>query len=125
MQKEFLGLRTIIYRVSDLTKAKAWYSEVFHTTPYFDEPFYVGFEIAGYELGLQPDTTEGKKTANIETYWGVNDIEASYQRMIALGALGVSAPTNVGGDIIVATLNDPWGNILGLIYNPTFSLEGK
>src|SRR3981081_3371696 len=50
----FLGLRTAIYHVDDIEKAKAWYSEVLGTKPYFDQPFYVGFNVAGYELGLQP-----------------------------------------------------------------------
>jgi len=51
-----LGLRTVIYHVPDLQRAKAWYSTAFGVQPYFDEPFYVGFNIGGYELGLDPDT---------------------------------------------------------------------
>ncbi|HUS03044.1 MAG TPA: hypothetical protein VMY77_15000, partial [Chitinophagaceae bacterium] len=54
MQKEFLGLRTVIYFVRDVEKAKHWYTEAFSTTPYFDTPYYVGFNIGGYELGLHP-----------------------------------------------------------------------
>ena len=50
----FLGLRTVIYRVRDLAAAKAWYANAFGVQPYFDEPFYVGFDIGGYELGLHP-----------------------------------------------------------------------
>ena len=49
-----LGLRTLIYDVTDIVKAKAWYSDVFGKAPYFDEPFYVGFNIGGYEFGLRP-----------------------------------------------------------------------
>ena len=48
-----LGLRTTIYKVADVKAATKWYAEAFRTAPYFDEPFYVGFNIAGYELGLQ------------------------------------------------------------------------
>lgn len=50
-----LGLRTAIYKVSDMAKAKAWYATAIETESYFDEPFYIGFNIAGYELGLQPE----------------------------------------------------------------------
>ena len=50
----FLGLRTAIYHVSDIDKGKHWYSEVLGVQPYFDQPFYVGFNVSGYELGLQP-----------------------------------------------------------------------
>ena len=55
MATNILGLRTTIYKVDDITKAKAWYTKVFQTTPYFDEPYYVGFNIGGYELGLQAE----------------------------------------------------------------------
>jgi lactoylglutathione lyase len=48
MKTEFQGLRTTIYKVSDLAKAKAWYSNILGIIPYFDEPFYVGFNVAGY-----------------------------------------------------------------------------
>jgi predicted enzyme related to lactoylglutathione lyase len=118
------GLRTCIYVVSDLAAAKNWYSEVLDFPPYFDEPFYVGFEVGGYELGLMPQEGEmPNKTANIYTYWGVDDIETSYQRLLALGATDFEAPNEVGGGIIVATVKDPWDNCFGLIYNPHFSLH--
>ena len=52
MKNSILGLRTAIYKVANIDAAKAWYSKAFQTEPYFDQPFYVGFNIAGYELGL-------------------------------------------------------------------------
>jgi len=120
MKNRILGLRTVGYKVSDLEKAKAWYSKAFSTEPYFDEPFYVGYNIAGYELGLMPD--ESTKGDNVITYWGIEDIEAGYNHFISLGATEHEAPSNVGGEIMVASVNDPWGNIIGLIYNPHFKL---
>ena len=119
-----LGLRTCNYKVNDLDKAKAWYSDAFQTPPYFDEPFYVGFNVGGYELGLQP-TEESKPTSaeNVLTYWGVEDIEKEFQRFIELGATSHEKPTNVGGELMVGTVRDPWGNLIGLIYNPSFKLK--
>lgn len=114
-----LGLRTTIYKVSDLEAAKKWYGELFRAQPYFDEPFYCGFEIGGYELGLIPDPAEAVGD-NVLVYWGVEDIASEYDRCIALGATEFEAPHNVGGDIAVAGVKDPWGNIIGLIYNPHF-----
>lgn len=100
-----------------------WYSEVFQTKPYFDEPFYVGFNIAGYELGLMPQEGDDvPKTANIRTYWGVEDIHAVYSRLIDMGARELEPPTNVGGDLMVAMVLDPWDNGVGMIYNPHFKL---
>ena len=124
MQKEFLGLRTVIYFVPDVEKAKHWYTEAFSTTPYFDTPYYVGFNIGGYELGLHPDQkNETNKTENIQTYWGVNNIQASYDRLLSLGAAAHHPPQNVGGEIIVASVKDPWDNIIGIIYNPDFKAD--
>lgn len=123
MQKEFLGLRTVIYKVPDIDKAKQWYAKAFGTQPYFDMPFYVGFNIAGYELGLQPDEKKESRSENVETYWGVNDVEASYKRFLESGATAHQPPQNVGEEIIVAAVKDPWNNIIGIIYNPGFKAE--
>ena len=34
-----LGLRTTIYKVNDIEKARDWYAKAFETKPYFDEPY--------------------------------------------------------------------------------------
>lgn len=123
MKTTFQGLRTCIYRVADIGKAKAWYSEVFATQPYFDEPFYVGFDIAGYELGLQPEESMGEKGESVFTYWGVEDVDAGYARLLQLGATAHEEPTEVGGGIKVAAVKDPWNNVLGIIFNPHFKID--
>lgn len=117
----FLGLRTCIYKVKDLAKARAWYTNAFNVQPYFDEPFYIGYNIGGFELGLQPEEkSEVNKSENVLTYWGVEDIERSYKKLIKQGAIMHQKPTNVGGELMVATVKDPWGNLIGIIYNPSF-----
>jgi lactoylglutathione lyase len=122
--RKMLGLRTTIYVVPDLEIAKDWYSKAFNQTPYFDEPFYVGFNIGGYELGLLPEEgTASKKGDSVLSYWGVEDIESTFQHLLSLGAKVHEKPTNVGGPLMVATVKDPWENIIGLIYNPVFKAE--
>ena len=119
-----LGLRTTIYKVSDLNKAKDWYSKALQIAPYFDEPFYIGFNVQGYELGLLPEESpETPKADSVLTYWGVEDIVSEYKRLTDLGAKEHEAPNNVGGELMVATLYDPWENIFGIIYNPYFKLH--
>ncbi len=54
-----LGLRTAIYPVTDLAAAKQWYGQVLGAQPYFDQPFYVGFSVGGFELGLLPQGKPG------------------------------------------------------------------
>jgi predicted enzyme related to lactoylglutathione lyase len=116
-----LGLRTVIYRVDDLDKARAWYRDAFEVDPYFDEPFYVGFNIGGSELGLDPDVSEGAPgPGGSVAYWGVDPIEPTFERFLKLGATPISPVKDVGGGIKVASVADPFGNLIGLIENPHF-----
>ena len=123
MTTPILGLRTTIYKVGDIDEAKEWYARAFQAAPYFVDSFYVGFNIAGYELGLMKDGIPATdKTPNVLSYWGVEDIEQAVRRFIELGATEDTTPTNVGGEIMVASVKDPWGNVVGLIYNPEFRI---
>ena len=116
------GLATVIYPVPDLARAKAWYAAAFQEEPYFDQPFYVGFNIAGYELGLVPDSATRAGSDGGVAYWRVAAIDEAKQHFVAAGAAVVTEPQDVGGGIQVATLSDPFGNTLGLIENPHFAL---
>ena len=116
----FQGLRTVIYHVDNLSRAKEWYSAILGITPYFDEPFYVGFNVGGFELGLDPDMGSAAKGTNVVAYWGVEDAKAAYQRVLESGAEKHTEPQDVGGGIIVASVLDPSGNVFGIIENPHF-----
>jgi predicted enzyme related to lactoylglutathione lyase len=113
-----LGLRTAIYPVTDLDAAKAWYAQVVGHEPYFDQPFYVGFEVGGFELGLVPDGTPG--TAGPQPLWGVADAGAALERLLSLGAALLEPVQDVGEGIRVGAVQDPFGNRLGFIENPRF-----
>jgi len=119
----FLGLRTAIYYVDDIAKAKEWYSFVLGFAPYFDEPFYVGFNVGGFELGLHPGGESAEKATGVVAYWGVDNVEVDLQRLVSLGAARNEDVQDVGGDIKVASVKDPFGNIFGLIENPNFKLD--
>jgi predicted enzyme related to lactoylglutathione lyase len=122
-EPNFKGLRTVIYHAPDLEKAKAWYGNALGIEPYFDQPFYVGFNVAGYELGLDPDASgaAGGKSG-VVAYWGVTDAEESLRRLVSLGATERSAVQEVGEGIRVASVFDPFDNIFGIIENPHFKL---
>ena len=117
-----LGLRTVIYHVPDLQRAKTWYTTAFGVKPYFDEPYYVGFNIGGFELGLDPDVSSVAAGAGgTVAFWGVGNIDAAVAHFTQLGAAVRSPIQDVGGDIRVATVADPFGNLVGLIQNPHFA----
>jgi predicted enzyme related to lactoylglutathione lyase len=108
-------LRPVIYHVDDLQKVKKWYELVTGMQPYFDESFYVGFDINGFELGLDPDLTgirEGNKNL---AYWAVGDIQSCVNKLIPAGAEIVKDIAYAGGGIKVAAIKDPFGNTIGLI----------
>ncbi|MFN1834958.1 VOC family protein [Balneola sp. MJW-20] len=115
------GLRTVAYPVKDLKKATMWYSGILGFGPYYEEDYYVGFNVGGYELGLLP---EGEPAvAGSVVYWAVDDIHDAWDRIILAGASPNEEIMHVGGEVYVATVNDPFGNLLGIIQNPNFKAE--
>jgi predicted enzyme related to lactoylglutathione lyase len=87
--------------------------------PYFDEPFYVGFSVGGFELGLLPDAIPG--IVGAQALWGVSDVSAELARLLELGATVLEPVADVGGGIRVAAVQDPFGNRFGIIENPNFN----
>ncbi len=114
-----LGLRTLILPAPGLEAVKLWYTELLGFEPYFDQPFYVGFNVGGYELGLDPNGDPGDGPV---TYWGVADADAGLAWLLGAGAMPRSAVRDVGDGIRLATVTDPGGCVIGMIENPHFTL---
>ena len=53
-------------------------------------------------------------------YWHVDDVTAALQRLLSLGATEHDAPTDRGEGFVTASVIDPFGNILGIMYNPHY-----
>ena len=122
----FLGLRTAVYYVSEMEKAKEWYSTVLEIKPYYDTPYYIGFNVAGYELGLHPGKSgPADADSGVGIYWGVDKAQESLDRLLELGATRHKDVEDVGSGILIGSVVDPFGNIFGIIENPHFSLEKK
>lgn len=117
------ALCTHALRAEDLTAAARWYTRLTGAHPYFEEPFYVGFSLGGYELGIRP-TKEGQpvQTGSATAYWGVPDVDAAVARALELGASELEPVMDVGGGIRLGAVRDPFGNALGLITNPHFAV---
>jgi predicted enzyme related to lactoylglutathione lyase len=120
----FQGLRTAIYKVSDIAQAKEWYSRALGIEPYYDQPYYVGFSVGGFELGLDPDVSSTPPgPGGAVAYWGVADIESAVRHLLAIGAASQGSIADVGDGIRVAVLGDPFGNFFGVIQNPHFKAD--
>jgi predicted enzyme related to lactoylglutathione lyase len=119
-----LGLRTCIFHVrpEQLDSAKAWYTSVVGIGPYFDQPFYVGFNVGGFELGLDPNGGEPGAGGTV-VYWGTSDVMTEVERLVGLGAKLVNPIQDVGEGIKVGVVADPFGNRFGVIQNPHFDRQ--
>jgi predicted enzyme related to lactoylglutathione lyase len=113
----FLGLRTVIYPAPELQASKEWFTRLLCFGPYFYEPFYVGFEVGGYELGLHP---AADPQAGALCFWGVPDADVALATLLDAGATPREPVTEVGGGIRTATVLEPAGSVLGIIENPHF-----
>lgn len=113
-------MKTIIYPVKDIAAAKQLYSEMLGVTPLMDEPYYVGFNVEGQDVGLDPNG-HAKGMNGPVGYWNVDDINDTLQALIASGASPQQGVTDLGGGKLIATVSDADGNIIGLIQPPTAS----
>jgi len=111
------GIQTVLHPVSDLAAAKAVYTALLGISPQTDEPYYVGYETAGQQIGLVPGGPEQGMTSPV-AYWHVAGIEAKLAEVTAAGATVKEPPRDVGGGRLVATVTDPDGNVLGLLQDP-------
>ena len=120
----FQGLRTVVYKVTDIAQAKEWYSRALGIEPYYDQPYYVGFSVGGFELGLDPDVSSTPPgPGGAVAYWGVADIDSAIKHLEAVGATRQGSIADVGDGIRLAVLGDPFGNLFGVIQNPNFKAD--
>ncbi len=116
------GLRSLIFTVDELAKAKAFYAAFLSKPPYFDEPFYVGFDVDGFELGLRPaDDVHRPGVGGACTYVHVADVDAALARLLELGARPHEPAADYGEGLRLGAVVDPFGNVLGVISNLHFT----
>ncbi len=131
------GIATISFWTADMEAAKRWYTELLGVDPYFERPgpdgklAYMEFRIGDYqhELGIinsnfaPKDAKPGPGGAVV--FWHVDDIEAALERVKAMGAKEYDPLTKREAGFITASVVDPFGNILGIIENPSFRIEAE
>ncbi len=119
MNVNYLGLRSLIYPAPKLQESKEWWKKTLGKDPYFDDGGYVGFDLGGYELGLNSFSRTLKGPI---TYIGVEDVHRALDSLTADGAKVLMSPTEVGGGIILADVETPNGEVFGVIFNPHFNV---
>ncbi|MFK4227377.1 VOC family protein [Streptomyces sp. NPDC019890] len=108
------GIKTVIYPVRDLAKAKALFAELLGVEPIMDEAYYVGYRVGGQDVGLDPHGHSKGMTGPVG-YWHVDDIRASVKALIDAGAEEQQEVQDVGGGKLTAVVKDADGNIIGLL----------
>ncbi len=111
------GIRTVIYPVKDISRAKTLYSKLLGIEPYVDEAYYVGFRVGDQEIGLDPNGHKAGMTGPVG-YWHVDDIKKSLRLLLDAGAQMQQEVKDVGGGKLIATVRDADSNIIGLIQSP-------
>ncbi len=111
------GMKTIIYPVKDIAKAKTLFTSLLGVKPNMDQPYYVNFNVGELDIGLDPHG-HAQGMAGPVCYWNVADIKVSLQQLVSAGAQPVQEPKDVGRGKLVATVKDADGNVIGLIQTP-------
>jgi predicted enzyme related to lactoylglutathione lyase len=111
------GVQTIIYPVRDREKAKAAFGALLGVEPYADTPYYVGFKVAGQDIGLDPNGHAQGMTGPTP-FFHIADIKASIAALHEAGAETVRDVRDVGNGRLIATVKDADGNVIGLLQDP-------
>ena len=111
------GIKTIIYPVKDLARAKALFSRLLGGQPDMDAAYYVGFSVGGQHIGLAPQGHSQGMTGPVG-YWHVDDIRKSIKLFLDAGGQTQQEVKDVGGGKLVATVKDADGNLIGLLQAP-------
>lgn len=125
------GVATVNYFADDVVAARTWYAELLGIGPYFERPdsaspAYIEFRIGDYldELGIIDSRYSPSRPAPAPngtiTYWHVDDLSGAYEKLLSMGATAHDKPTERGSGFITASVIDPFGNILGVMYNPHY-----
>ncbi len=118
------GFTTVTFFADDLDRARDWYTAVFEAEPYFvREPAYLEWRVGDYqhEFGIlssrfAPHPHSGRPGGAV-LYWAVDDVEGEYRRLLGLGATAHEKPVERGPGYVTASVVDPFGNILGVMFN--------
>jgi predicted enzyme related to lactoylglutathione lyase len=111
------GIRLVVYPVKDLTKARTLYKKLLGVEPYADLGFYVGFKVGEQEIGLDPNSHKNGSSGPL-VYYDVEDIKQSLKALLDAGAQEQQKVRDVGGGMLVASVKDADGNVIGLRQKP-------
>jgi catechol 2,3-dioxygenase-like lactoylglutathione lyase family enzyme len=125
------GFATVNFWADDVDAAVAWYRELLGVEPFFTRPgprgrlAYAKFRAGDYQFELAiadrsfvpPGTAAGPGGAVV--HWQVDEVAGTLAKLLSMGA-ELYQPLVPHGPVATAAVADPFGNIIGLIYNPHY-----
>jgi predicted enzyme related to lactoylglutathione lyase len=128
--KMLRGFATVNFFADDLIAARDWYASLFGIDAYFqrpdeENPAYIEFRVGDYEdeLGIidrRYAPHDQSSPGGAVVYWHVDDVAAAVKDLQARGAKELEPIVEREAGFITASMVDPFGNILGVMYNPHY-----
>jgi predicted enzyme related to lactoylglutathione lyase len=125
------GMATVSFWADDLKAARTWYNELLGIGPYFERPdtenpAYIEYRLGDlqHELGIidkkfMPQGAHAGPGGAV-LFWHVDNIKATLERLLSMGAKEYEPLTPREAGFITASVVDPFGNVLGIMYNPHY-----
>lgn len=111
------GVKTILYPVRDLARAKELFTRLLGVQPAADSPYYIGYDIDGQQIGLVPNGHASQGMTGTTAYVHVDDIKAGMQAVLDAGGAVQQEVRDVGGGRQVGAVTDAEGNVIGFIQD--------
>ncbi len=111
------GLQAVRLGVPDLPLAVAWYSRALDVEPCVSDASSATFFLDGSLLRLEhaPRMPDDIGVPCATVYWRVDHLQSELQRLHAVNAAPFEAVAQLNADTHIASVLDPFGNVLGLI----------
>ncbi|TCO41572.1 putative glyoxalase superfamily protein PhnB [Kribbella antiqua] len=127
------GFATVSFYAADVQAAREWYTKLLGIEPYYavptpENPAYIEYRFGDFqcELGIIDAKYATHQVANgpagAVIHWHVDDLEATVDSLLSLGAT-LNDPITDRGEgtgFRTASVVDPFGNIIGIMNNPHY-----
>jgi predicted enzyme related to lactoylglutathione lyase len=109
------ALETVIIFTGRMEELAAFYQESLQLGTFERSPQHMGLRVGPIYLGFdQVEEVGGDSRASVSLWFTVEDIQATYDRLVAMGGKVRYPPTQKPWGGFLACVYDPDGNMLGL-----------
>ena len=108
-------LETVIIFTERMEELANFYQDAFQLGPFERSPRHMGQPLGHVYLGFdQVEAVQEGSGTGVTLWFTVDDIQATFDRLMAMGATVRYPPTQKPWGALLAAVHDPDGNMLGL-----------